>query len=592
MTFEDLHTLIYDNYSRKQLEYLDRQYIATILSQEEKAKLPKEMKEVYADMTTFRSGVNLSPQKRTAGLLSIIFYVEPLFRLWEQSLSEDAQRLLQALVLHASLSEQVIREEMGIEVKKPKQSFATQSLLLPEFLAFPHKTEYQWSPGLGSDNHYVFSFPRELRLFLAQYVELPDKFSLQPVASPSQGRFSYQDEGSIFAELPMIRLYDQNGDIKMSKRDRPLASTFNPMRKKLGLREFFPLGKKPLQSLRTAILTHFWKAIYQDEWDELEGLDLLSALMKSYWKDRLDLGNLLLHLQGQHSMPTYYRANVSKSMETLLSALPQDAWVEIDNIIGWAQFQGLPLASVSETVAQGSLFFKDQQGRKVMISPGLYHKMIELPSIYASCFLFAALGLLDIRYDEPDISVLGKTWFSPFDGLKHIRLTELGAFLVGRQEAYKPPAIVEQASFSLSATQLQVLVLNGANPARLSVLGRLGRQLSSRRYEIDAASFLASCQTRQDLERTIGLFRQNIIEQPPQIWEDFFDKLRNNTQLLQQRKGLIVYVLPDNRELIRLVVQDPQLKRLSIKAEQYHLLVEEDDHELFVTRLKELGYLV
>ena len=93
-------------------------------------------------------------------------------------------------------------------------------------MIFPHKSEYKWTPEVGSDQHYVFFFPREVRLFLSRYIDLPDEYTLQAVSDSPDGAYSYQDEGNVFNELSLIRLYDQNGDIKMSKRDRPLASTF------------------------------------------------------------------------------------------------------------------------------------------------------------------------------------------------------------------------------------------------------------------------------------------------------------------------------------------------------------------------------
>ncbi|MEM7368028.1 MAG: hypothetical protein AAF587_05465 [Bacteroidota bacterium] len=592
MTFDELHTLIYDNYSRKQLEYLDRQYIGQILDEEGQGLLSEDMKEVYNQLSMSRSGTSFTPQKRVAGQLGLIFFEEALFRKLEEKMSPEVHQVFRELIFRDFLDEQSMLEEFSIPVKKKKQSFSTQSLLLPEFLIFPNKTEYQWSPGIGSDQQYSFYFPREMRLFFSRYVELPPEFTLQPIQEPTKGAYNYQDEGTIFSELPMIRLYDQNGDIKMSKRDRPLASTFNPMRKKLGIQEFFPSNDKVLQSVRTALLTHFWKTLYRDEFEELMGLDLLVELMKEYWKDRLNVVNLLFHLQGQNGMPTYYRSNVSHTMKVLLTSLPDGAWVKIDNLVSWARFQGLPLAGISESVAKDVLFFKDQRGKKVNISPGLYRQFVELPSLYACCFLLGALGLLDIRYDPPNTELLGKTWYSPFDGLSYIRLTELGAFLSDRRQDYEPPEIEEISSFSLSDSHLHILVLNGANPARLSVLNRIARSLSSRRFEVDASTFLTSCYSSQDLERSISLFRQNIEEHPPQIWEDFFTRLRNNAHLLKKQSGWIVYALPDDRELIHQVVHDPKLKSLSIKAEQYRVLVQEENHDAFVERLKELGYLL
>lgn len=54
-----------------------------------------------------------------------------------------------------------------------------------------------------------------------------------------------------------------------------------------------------------------------------------------------------------------------------------------------------------------------------------------------------------------------------------------------------------------------------------------------------------------------------------------------------------IYELPaDDRELHRLVAQDPQLRPFIIKAEKFHVLVAESDASRFTERMKELGYLI
>ena len=126
------------------------------------------------------------------------------------------------------------------------------------------------------------------------------------------------------------------------------------------------------------------------------------------------------------------------------------------------------------------------------------------------------------------------------------------------------------------------------------ILTRIGESLGNGCYFVTAASFLSSCNTKKDLNDKIKIFRKNISSNPPVIWEEFFTSLLFNTDPLAYKKvkRLIFQLNPENKDLVRILFSDPLLKSLVMKAEDYHILIKENNYKTVQNRLAELGYLL
>ncbi|MEM7655985.1 MAG: hypothetical protein AAF399_07640, partial [Bacteroidota bacterium] len=453
-------------------------------------------------------------------------------------------------------------------------------------------SEQNWLADSGQQLVYRFALPAKLRLFLARYFDTPDELRLEPDERRWETDVVYQDEGKIFVELPLVQIYIANGGIKYSKRGKPLASSVTPMRKKLGLKEYFGEEWKSLTSIRTTFLIHIWNTFGQKLSEEFVGLDLLEGIAAQIWDTQFEAEELLVHLQQSTNIPPFYRPELGRTLQELLKNLPEGEWIDVKRAQNWAMFRELPIYGVPTSVALNDLSFKDGDGYKQKITEANYPALVGDASFRAGCFLLAAFGMLDLQYDAPETESLGSTWFSPFEGLRYLRLTDLGAYLCGRKVDYHPPELEEAASFSLSDTALQILVSTHANPAKLEVLQRLAVPLATRRFEVNPASFLAQAQDLAELEHLIRLFRQNISEHPPQIWEDFFEDLRNQAGKLKEKQGWMVYEVAPDRQLVRLIARDETLRSLIVRAEGYRILVETANQTAFVQRMKELGYLM
>ena len=121
---------------------------------------------------------------------------------------------------------------------------------------------------------------------------------------------------------------------------------------------------------------------------------------------------------------------------------------------------------------------------KQYIRKGLYQSYIHRPALYGTMMLFASFGLLDIAYTMPEPK--GKNlkeaeYISPYEGLSHIRLTDLGAYIVGLTPTYQEPQ-VQKEKVLLDENNL-LISYKGDNKSLLSILTQISQPAGSYLYK-------------------------------------------------------------------------------------------------------------
>ena len=76
-------------------------------------------------------------------------------------------------------------------------------------------------------------------------------------------------------------------------------------------------------------------------------------------------------------------------------------------------------------------------GKSIRIFPNWDEKLIQWPALKAAMFLMASWGLIDLIYEEPDLSIISETADSPYDGIKAVKLNDLGAYVLGLTQTYE-----------------------------------------------------------------------------------------------------------------------------------------------------------
>ncbi len=287
------------------------------------------------------------------------------------------------------------------------------------------------------------------------------------------------------------------------------------------------------------------------------------------------------------------------AVKTLLEKLPRGKWVTVENIIRFLNSKNiLPYPYTIETNIN-MVEFKSQGEygyETVDICEHNWGEAILHPYLKNILFILHAFGAVDLALEYPvnnSYQDKGNPWLSPYDGVREVSITPLGEWLAGRREDFGD--VEKKSSTSITIDDKRLLItIKGKNPLVDITLNRIGESLGNSCYLVTASSFLSSCYSKKDLNDRIRMFRKNISSNPPPNWEEFFSSILRKAEPLSHKKvrRLVFRLEPEDKELIRLLFDDPIIKKLVMKAEDYHILIKEIDYKKIQKRLAEHGFLL
>jgi len=213
------------------------------------------------------------------------------------------------------------------------------------------------------------------------------------------------------------------------------------------------------------------------------------------------------------------------------------------------------------------------------------------PLFKAYCYIFAALGLLEITQEMPPLvsSYRKKQYpFSVYDSLKAIRITELGRWCLGLTDK-RPPKPVQEYQ-AIADRELLLVTVQGNSLERRVYLDKIGQHLGENRWRISPASFISGCINKRQIADRIERFKSLIDPNPAPHWEQLFKKILDRAGLFDaKRSDMLLYDLPENRELQEELLRDPEIKRIVRRVEGRMLAIAARDQAKFYTLLGEHG---
>lgn len=541
-----------------------------------------------------------------AQFCSIPFFDKACFLLFKASLPADVQVLFDELFWRDPMHQKEIESQLGIQVSlttenKTKYHTYIQKELKAEFYFFQVVEDYTWS--YQSGRSFILFIHPIMKEMLLPFIDLPAAADLVPLDKVETGLLRYeQGDQFILSELPRIYLFLNQGLLKFTVSGRPVLSSLNGMQKKLKLAEFYPEeNNKWLKTLRTNLVAGL-VGTSEKNIMAVDSLKMLQALFpKIYIEEFYVFHTLFNFLKGVDKIETYHLNDRGEYDQwKLLNNLLPDKWYAIDNIIEHAKYHLITTKVVRPYEAEQYLYNEYEADtdygypykQKFYITKDKYRQFIEIPLLKGSFFLFAAMGLVDIAYQKPNAEVMGQTCDSPYDGLRFVRLSKLGAFLTGKATTYSPPEAIQQQTLKLSPAAL--LIIADGNPDHNAILLEpFAEKVDDRHYKVTYEHFFVNCQTKKELQTKIQQFKQHFPMELPPNWEAFFKELEQKLDPLEKPQELYVFkISPDNTGLIQLLARDPQLRQMTLKAENYHILIPKDQWAAFKKRLRSFGYLL
>ncbi|MEM1121913.1 MAG: hypothetical protein AAGJ18_15785 [Bacteroidota bacterium] len=551
-------------------------------------------------------GTQSSFTKRELALFVTLPYLDKhFFEGFKNSLPTNTAKLLDELVWEEKMTQKEIERKLDIQlfdIKKSTYSGYEQYILKKDFRYFRHANIHKHATLRRPE--YILYIEPSVRRIINIYYDQPKGTNLEPIEAIEETSFVYdRGETDILLEIPRLQAYAQQGNIKVSTKGKPAIGTLSKMQRKLNLAEFYPNDEaKMVRLIRSNLLAGLITTLGSASTNSGPEV-LIKMLIQSYYVNRYRaLYQLLPHLKGTAYTDEYYVNKVEHHFVHLLSQLPEGRWIAIDNILRFLKFSFIDIRPVKDYIARNKLYYDYEatvqyehyayRENKHYIDANRYDEAIMIPTLKGNLFLFAAFGLLDVAYDKIDGEIMGQTADSPYDGLKYVRLTKLGAYVSGQNTQYEPPADIGASTIELSEDSLTITSSKNDTTAAI-VLEPFTQKVTPNRFRTDYSIFLYGVTSQEELAGKIRLFKQAVTTELPPNWEHFFGQLSKKIDPLKKVTTMIVFKIPeDSPELTKLIARDAKLKSMCLKAEGYHILVERKKFAAFKNRLREFGYLL
>jgi len=546
-------------------------------------------------------------KKQLGRLLAAIFSDAPVLGRWIKTLSAAVFQALIVVVWEGAQAVGKIENLVGGSILKSGSSILKssksgavvfQKAVRVEFCLFQcHHFNSFWG---AEGSVYYLDLPPILRQQLKTVLPVPSGSTLIETATPSN-KFVFEDRARVLDVLPTIQSFIRQGRLEQTQQGGPRIKSMLQLRAICGVKEFYDQQQgTELSCLRTGLLAHLLQVNGIEQTPE-DALLFLKIVFGQYLKiQTYPHLSFLSHIRGLYHVKDAVNHRLHHTCWDLLCRLPERQWITVEQISGFARLQQLDLEPVLKKQADRYLYITTKwQGwgnKKHYLTPARYEQAMVIPLLKASLFLFGAFGLLDLGYDEPEnplLKTVGKPYLTAYDGLLSVRLTELGAYIAGHRSTFDYAQTTDrEIAFELDPERL---FISYARPDKLAelFLERFATRIGSMRYKVDFNSFLKECRNRLEVNEKIQLFKKEIGECLPSLWQNFFETVMTRAEVLVPVDDLLVFrVSPRNRALVDIIARDKTIRRYIFKAEGQHILIRGEDLTYLKNRLEELGFLM
>ncbi len=509
---------------------------------------------------------------------------------------------------------------------KGRWEWEYRPLVLDLFLYTPnahHLSAYSQLP-------YLAKIPTDLLPLLAELIPLPDKFQVTGVReAPKTAR---NREGRpvdlLLAETEQAGWHDLTAYLRLIKEGK-IPTDYTSGRANLtGIKQiaanllrgdFFPLppdGKyRANQTIRPFGLDVFAResglvkkgqlseaglAFYQTHKVEI----LLEVFETWTQEGHFDELSRVSGIKGQRSRGTLLTKPGSRR-EPIIEALswcPVGVWIDLEEFFRAVKIWRFDFEV--ETIGLSNLYVGDKDYG--VLYEDDYWQAVKGSYIKVVLWEYlGSLGALDLLYTHPEdmprpanapVFEFFDESLSPYDGLRHFRINNLGAYLLGQVGEYISPQPLHQPLFTISA-DLIVTLINSTDeltPNQRSLLEQVTRPWPDQfgaRYHLDTQAILSALEAGSDLDQLVDFLQNRHAGPLPVEVQLWFEQIRQRSGAFK-KGGPATFIKAHSTELLDLILADPVLRRFCYAVDGKTAVIPANKEKAFRTRLKELGYIL
>lgn len=467
--------------------------------------------------------------------------------------------------------------------------------LKDEYLFFLRYTDKKYGEYLTLDNDIV----RVARKFMKK----PKDYYIYKTNS-YRCEYIENNEKKIQKNLKKYFNFFKSGEIQLSNSGKILKESKNNMKKFCNVDEYYE-GIKDLEFLKTETMGLFL-FLLKDEYlteDFIKANNLKNIIngfldgtvIKS--EDNTYIGLYLNYLKGIKNIDSS-RGEIKRALLTIkkiLSEFPKDGFVSIENIIKSILYRDEFIEIIDEVAATTSLYINEANyERTKIIGYEKYRAYVIEPFIKSVLFILATLGVLEISYDKPSSAnslYLKNGYLSKYDGIKYVKLTELGEYVLDRKDEYEFEVVKEESKVILEDDRLIVTLL-GESPLKTMFLEKIGIKIASNKFKISEESILKNVENIGEIKKVLQEFKEKISNDLPENWKHFFNTLSEKNELITYVPEYKVLKLKNNKELLSAITSDKRFKPLILKGEDLHIIVKSENLDKVSCLFEEYGYFL
>ncbi|MEA3384603.1 MAG: hypothetical protein U9Q20_08050 [Campylobacterota bacterium] len=447
----------------------------------------------------------------------------------------------------------------------------------------------------------------ELRGLLKYCFTIPNDFHIQKIESLESCDYEYSNEQGVFTFISTIEEMLQNNLVDFGKtNEKPLVKTLNLLKSSSSVLEFFNDDKKSNTIVTDMLTRSFYFYYFSQKRFRENPLVTLKDLITKEFDTQLPffISRIFTSHLKKVRFDEYYTSEneLFEIVKYILNQMPKDGWIDFSNIIRYCKYRDIRFNFESNHKTDDYYMKCDILQNNINITDEVdassqYDIIFFEPVLKAVFFYLGGLGILELKYDKPTspytIKAKDLPYISVWDQLKYIKLTNLGLYTLGLKDSYQIKTINNKTQPKLKFDEYKpIITVDIKDAIMLAKIEPYTDKYDENRYILSYSKIFKDCKTTKSLSLKIDGFYNNIEKNPPKVFDQFFEEIKENTNMLKRDLKQIVINLENNTKLLNLFMTNKRLQELTIKAQGYRVIISKDDISKLTKIVKDHGFFI